>query len=104
MLLTLEGSEMAVTVLSLYFVFVFVLFVVIVFVSFFVLLCVLASVAHLGGELDGSHSAICCFEGRPREGLNANELNFPQRQIGNWHLWIVNQDHSKTYSHKFIQS
>ena len=44
---------------------------------FVLLLCF----AHLGGERDDSHSAICCFEGRPRGGLNANELNFPQRQI-----------------------
>ena len=64
-------------------------------ICFCFVLCVLASFAHLGGERDGSHSAICCFEGRPREGLNANELNFPQRQIGNWHLCIVNQDHFK---------
>ena len=47
----------------------------------FLLLCVFSSVAHLGEGRDDSHIAICCFEGRPRGDLNANQLSFLHTQL-----------------------
>ena len=57
------------------------------------------SVAHLGEERGGSHRAICYFEGRPREDLNVNQLNFPAMvPPPNCEFGIVNKVRFKDYS------
>ena len=61
--------------------------------------CLFWSVAHLGGERGGSHRAICYFEGRPREDLNVNQLNFPAMvPPPNCEFGIVNKVRFKDYS------